>query len=306
MHISRQARIRRNLELRARVIQSIRFFFTQEGYLEVETPVRIPAPAPEAHIDAQESGEWFLHTSPELCMKRLAASGFEKIFQICKCFRKKERGDYHLPEMTMLEWYCANATYLDIMRECEMLIGDVVRCVQSDNCIRIGNQEVDLAPPWKRLSVSEAFRQYGSLSPEQALAENRFDEIIGLEVQPHLGWNKPVFLYDFPSACAALARRKPQAPELAERFELFIGGVELCNCFTELTDPEEQRLRFEAERNHQRRMNKTTYPLPEPFLRSLPHMPPTAGNALGVDRLVMLLANTKRIDDIIAFTPEEL
>lgn len=306
MHISRQARIRKNLELRSRIIQSIRSFFIQEGYLEIETPVRIPAPAPEAHIDAQESGGWFLQTSPELCMKRLAASGFEKIFQLCKCFRKNERGDHHIPEMTMLEWYRANATYLDIMTECEMLLQEVVRSVQSGSFIRVGNREVDISPPWERLSVSEAFTQYGSLSLEQALDENRFDEIIGLEVQPHLGWNKPVFLYDFPSACAALARRKPREPELAERFELFIGGIELCNCFTELTDPEEQRLRFEAERNHQKRMNKPTYPMPEPFLHSLRHMPPTAGNALGVDRLVMLLADTKRIDDIIAFTPEEL
>lgn len=306
MQISRQARIRKNLELRARIIQSIRSFFIQNGYLEVETPVRIPAPAPEAHIDAQESGDWFLQTSPELAMKRLAASGFEKIFQICKCFRKNERGDFHLPEMTMLEWYRADATYLDIMTECELLLQDVLRSIQFKGILRVESREVDISFPWERLSVSEAFSRHGSLSLAQALDENRFDEIIGLEIQPYLGWNKPVFLYDFPSACAALARRKPLEPDFAERFELFVGGIELCNCFTELTDPEEQRLRFEVERDHQKRMNKPTGPMPEPFLRSLPYMPPTAGNALGVDRLMMLLADVKRIDDIIAFTPEEL
>lgn len=306
MLYSRQTSIQRNLVLRSKIIQAIRSFFTHAGYLEVETPIRIPAPAPEAHIDAQESGSWFMQTSPEICMKRLVASGFDKIFQICKCFRKNERGDLHIPELTMLEWYQANATYLDLMTECENLLMDVVRSIQTGSSIRWRDQTIDLSPPWDRLRVSDAFSQYGSISMDTALFENRFDEIIGLEIQPHLGNGKPVFLYDYPSACAALARRKPLQLEFAERFELYIGGIELCNCFTELTDPKEQRNRFEKELEFRRTMNKKPYPMPERFLQSLEKMPLTAGNALGLDRLVMLLTNAKKIDDIVTFTPEEL
>jgi lysyl-tRNA synthetase class 2 len=306
MFYSRQTAIRQNLVLRSRIIQAIRSFFTQAGYLEVETPIRIPAPAPEAHIDAQESGSWFLQTSPEICMKRLVASGFEKIFQICKCFRKNERGELHIPELTMLEWYQANATYLDLMTECENLVTEVVRSIRTGPLLRLENQTVDLSPPWDRIRVSDAFKRHASISMDTALSENRFDEVIGIEIQPRLGKNKPVFLYDYPSACAALARRKPLQPEYAERFELFINGVELCNCFTELTDPDEQRDRFEKELAYRHTMNKKAYPMPERFLQSLKDMPPTAGNALGLDRLVMLLAHAKKIDDIVTFTPEEL
>jgi elongation factor P--(R)-beta-lysine ligase len=306
MHYSRQTAIQKNLVLRSKVIQAIRTCFTCAGYLEVETPVRIPAPAPEAHIDAQESGSWFLQTSPELCMKRLMASGFEKIFQICKCFREKERGAFHIPELTMLEWYRANATYLDLMTECENMLSEVISSVQPDPSIHFKNQKTDMHPPWDRLRVADAFLKYGSVPIEKALAENRFDEIMGIEIEPCLGYGKPVFLYDYPSSCAALARRKPFQPELAERFELYINGIELCNCFTELTDPVEQRDRFEKELESRRIMDKKVYPMPERFLKALANMPPAAGNALGLDRLIMLLANAEKIDDIVTFTPEEL
>ncbi len=306
MHYSRQTRIQHNLVLRSKVIQAIRSYFFRSGYLEVETPVRIPAPAPEANIDAQESGSWFLQTSPELCMKRLVASGYEKIFQICKCFREKERGAFHIPELTMLEWYQANATYLDLMTECENMLSEVIGSVQPEPFIHFRNQKTDMHPPWNRLRVSDAFMQYGSLPVEKALAENRFDEIMGIEIEPRLGYGKPVFLYDYPSACAALARRKPLQPELAERFELYMNGIELCNCFTELTDPKEQRARFEKELESRKTMDKKVYPMPERFLQSLEEMPPAAGNALGLDRLMMLLTNAEKIDDVVTFTPEEL
>ena len=295
-----------NLRLRARITKAVRQFFTENDYLEVETPIRIPAPAPEAHIDAQPSGDWCLQTSPELFMKRLLVVGYPRIFQICKCFRRGERGRRHLPELTLLEWYTAGADYNGMMTQCEALIGAVGRLAGPGDVLRYQGKEIDLAPPWTRLTVAEAFGRFTSVSVEQALTEDRFDEVMGLDVEPQLGIDKPVFLYDYPAACGALARLKPQDRRLAERFELYVGGLELCNAFTELTDPSEQRLRFEKEREARRRTGKAVYPMPEKFLSALKDMPAAAGNALGLDRLVMLFADTAEIDDVVAFTPEEL
>jgi lysyl-tRNA synthetase class 2 len=303
---NRQHCIRRNLELRATVIRTIRQFFAENDYLEVETPIRIPAPAPEAHIDAQSSGSWFLQTSPELSMKRLLAAGYPRIFQICKCFRRNERGRRHIPELTLLEWYTTGADYKGMMTQCEALIGAVTRQAGFGDVLRYNGQRIDLTLPWPRLTVAEAFGRFTSLSADQALKENRFDEVMGLDIEPQLGIDKPVFLYDYPAACGALARLKPEDRRLAERFELYIGGLELCNAFTELNDGNEQRARFDAERELRRQAGLTVYPMPESFLEALKDMPDAAGNALGIDRLVMLFADTTEIDDVVAFTPEEL
>ena len=295
-----------HLERRAGVIAAIRGFFGQQGYLEVETPIRIPAPAPETHIDAQEAGDWYLQTSPELCMKRLLAADFSKIFQICKCFRKGERGNRHLPEMTLLEWYTAGEDYRHMMQQCEKLVTYVLQRVDLPIDLPYQGRTIDLRPPWQRLSVEEAFRKFCGCTVEVALQEDRFDEIMGLAIEPRLGWDKPTLLYDYPAACGALARLKPGQPHLAERFELYIGGLELCNAFSELNDPIEQRQRFAYESEQRRTAGKTVYPVAEPFLNVLAQMPPATGNALGVDRLVMLLCDTDCIDDVVAFTPEAL
>jgi lysyl-tRNA synthetase class 2 len=297
---------RKHLALRATIIRSIRRYFDEDGYLEVETPIRIPAPAPEADIDAQASGSWYLQTSPELCMKRLLAAGFSRIFQICKCFRRHERGSRHLPELTLLEWYTAGADYREMMAQCEALIGAVARQTGIAGVLHYQGKRIELAPPWLRLTVAEAFDRLAPLSMERALSENLFDEMMGLHIAPRLGVDKPVFLCDYPAARGALARRKPSNRGLAERFELYAGGLELCNAFTELTDPEEQRERFEMERESRRQTGKPVYPMPERFLETLGYMPEAAGNALGIDRLVMLFADTAKIDDVVAFTPEEL
>jgi elongation factor P--(R)-beta-lysine ligase len=302
----RQAACLQNLRLRARIIRTVRQFFAENDYLEIETPIRIPAPAPEAHVDAQPSGNWFLQTSPELCMKRLLAAGYPRIFQICKCFRRGERGRRHLPELTLLEWYTAGADYKGMMTQCEALICAVARQAGFGDVLRYNGQRIDLTPPWPRLTVAEAFGRFTSLSADQALKENRFDELLALEIEPQLGVEKPLFLYDYPAACGALARLKPSNRRLAERFELYIGGLELCNAFTELTDANEQRARFDAERESRRQAGLTVYPMPERFLETLKDMPDAAGNALGIDRLVMLFADTTEIDDVVAFTPEEL
>lgn len=295
------------LKQRARILKAIRCFFDHAGFLEVETPIRIPTSIPEAHIDFQTSGGWILHPSPELCMKRLLAAGHEKIYQICRCFRKGERGRRHVPEMTLLEWYVAGDDYLNLMAQCEHLIGFVAQqvCGQGRRLIYQGHT-VDLSPPWDRLTVDAAFRRFAGMTAEAALDDNTFDEQMGLVIEPQLGLEQPVFLYDYPIRCGSLARSSTKNPAVAERFELYIAGMELCNAFSELTDPVEQRRRFEVENRIRETAGKPIFPFPEQFLQALAHMPTAAGNALGVDRLVMLLCDAPLIDNVITFSPESL
>jgi lysyl-tRNA synthetase class 2 len=306
MAANQQRRRKANLSVRARIIQAVRSFFIQNDYLEIDTPIRIPAPATEAHIDALESGDWFLQTSPELCMKRLLAAGYHRIFQICKCFRRGERGRLHLPEMTLLEWYRINSSYLDLMEECEALIGQVTRQINSKGTLTYRGTAIDLTPPWRRISVAEAFKRFASISMETALENDRFDEIMVAAIEPNLEKSRPIFLYDYPASRGALARLKADDHRYAERFELYIGGLELCNAFSELTDPLEQRQRFESERRRRQDSGGRVYPLPDKFLAALGDMPTAAGNAMGIDRLVMIFTDTHKIDDVVAFTPEEL
>jgi len=307
MFADRQKRIKRKLIIRAQIIQTIRRFFIGNGYLEVDTPIRIAAPAPEAHIDAVESGDWFLQTSPELCMKRLLAAGIPRIFQICKCFRHGERGRLHLPEMTLLEWYRANSNYLDLMDECEALIPFVARMNgAAEDFLVYQGKEIKLNPPWPRLSVSDAYEKLGSIPVHVALERGQFDEIMVEKIEPNLGQSRPVFLYDYPASRGALARLKPGDRRYAERFELYIGGLEICNAFSELIDPDEQRTRFERELESRRQSGKRVYPMPVKFLDALQEMPEAAGNALGIDRLTMLFADAATIEEVTAFVPEEL
>lgn len=297
------ARKRRSLEARARIIQTIRNHFTEEGFLEIETPLRIPAPAPESHIDAIPSRDWFLHTSPELCMKRLMAAGYEKIFQICRCWRDAERGSRHLPEFTILEWYRVDADYTTLMSDCEKSIR---RVAGTQSLIMPDGNAISLDGPWERLTVRDAFVKFSSVTMEHAIIEALFDEIMATDIEPHLGREKPTFLCDYPSERAALARTKPNEPELAERFELYIAGVELANGFSELTDADEQKRRFAEEETYRRSQGRIPYPEPTRFLEELCTMPSSAGIALGIDRLVMLMLGASCIDDVVAFTPEIL
>jgi lysyl-tRNA synthetase class 2 len=294
------------LKKRAALLQAIRQFFIDHDYIEVETPLRIPAPAPESYIDAIPSGDWFLQTSPELCMKRLLAAGYEKIFQICRCWRAGERGSLHVPEFTMLEWYRANCDDRDLMGECEALLQSVAKRSGRGETIFFRDRQIRLSSAWERISVEEAFRRFTRTSMTEALQNNRFDEVMVQEIEPHLGIEKPTFLYDYPAERGALARLKEGDRTLAERFELYIGGLELANAFSELTDAEEQRRRFFSEEAYRRSMKKPPYPVPEKFLAELKDMPPSAGIALGVDRLVMVFLDVQSIDEVVAFTPEEL
>jgi lysyl-tRNA synthetase class 2 len=296
------ARKRQTLTERARIIQEIRNFFIHRGYLEVETPHRIPANAPEAHIDIVASGPWALHTSPELAMKRLLAAGYEQLFQLCRVWREGERGQNHLPEFTLLEWYRAGVDYHALMTECMELFFVLV----PEGRLSRQGRMIDLSMPWQRLTVSEAFSRYASISLQSALTADSFEEVLTGEVEPHLGRHQPTFLIEYPTSLAALARTKPGEPLVAERFELYIDGLEVANAFSELTDPHEQRSRFEAAEETRRASGKMPYPLPEKFLAELITMPEAAGIALGLDRLIMLLTDSNNINDVVAFTPDDL
>lgn len=295
-----------NLWRRATIIHAIRCFFLEHGYLEIETPYLIPAPAPEAHIDAIPAGKLYLHTSPELCMKRLLSAGYSKIFQIGKCFRQGERGENHLPEFTLIEWYRAGIDYWALMSECEDMILSIASELGLNLRLERLGQTISLQKPWHRIPVKDAFDRYASISMDEALAADKFDEVMVEEIECCLGTDKPVFIYDYPASLASLARLRSEDRSLSERFELYIGGYEIANAFSELTDADEQEKRFKEENKRRKSEGKNTYPMPTKFLNALAHMPNSAGIALGIDRLVMLFANTDRIDDVVTFTPEEL
>ena len=295
-----------NLIQRAHIIRSIRDFFNSKGFLEVETPQRIPANAPEEHIEPFRSEEGYLHTSPEMCMKRLLCRGHDKIFQICRCWRSDERGRRHVPEFTLLEWYRSHSDYRDLMTDCEELLAWVARACQENGNMLASDRLAGWAEKAQRITVREAFARLAAMDVDTAVNENCFDEVMVTVVEPALPLGVPVILMDYPARMAALARIKPDDPTVAERFELYAGGLELANGFSELNDPVEQRLRFEAANRTRVELGHAALPLPEPFLRELSAMPPSAGIALGIDRLVMLCAGTKQIDDVLAFTPEEL
>jgi len=295
------------LQKRAQLIQAIRNFFINRGYLEVDTPARLPEVIPEAHNLVVESGDHILQTSPEICMKRLLAeAGCRKIFQICKCYRKNERGDRHLPEFTMLEWYRTDCDYLSLMDECEDFITEVAAESGHRGFLSSQGRNISLEKPWDRLTVSEAFARYGPVSMARALEEDTFEEILCTRIEPQLGINKPVFLHDYPAELGALARKKKDDPGVAERFEIYIAGMELANGFSELTDAEEQRQRFELERENIAAQGRRPPRLPEKFLQALAAMPEAAGIALGVDRLAMVLSDTGTIDQVVPFVPEDL
>ncbi|OGR15545.1 MAG: EF-P lysine aminoacylase GenX [Desulfobacterales bacterium RIFOXYA12_FULL_46_15] len=296
----------KHIHIRSLVVQAIRDFFHHNNFLEVETPIRCPSVIPEAQIDPVTSEGWFLQASPELCMKRALSKGFDRIFQICKCFRKNERGCHHLPELTMLEWYAKDNTYLDLMDQCEALVKFIAQRVKLDGKLHYQGKIIDLDQTWQRITVSEAFRLYSDISLTEALKLNRFDEIISFRIEPHLGNLRPAFLYDYPAPLASLAKLLPKNHAYAERVEFYIAGIELANGFTELTDAGEQNQRFLKENMIRLAQGKALLPLPDKFLKDLETMPAAAGIALGVDRLVMLFCNATSIDEVVLFTPEAL
>jgi len=281
------------LIFRGRVLSAIRKWFGDAGFMEVETPVRLPTPALELHIDAEPAGSSFLRTSPELHMKRLLAAGYDKIFQMGPCFRKGERGNLHHPEYTMLEWYRTHADYMNILADTESLVAQVGQ----NTCPgRIP------PPPWPRFTVEELYLKHAGWNPVEAYDAERFEHDLVTKIEPALPRDTPSFVMDYPTPAAALSRRKPGHDKVAERFELYINGVEIANAFSELTDAAEQRARFEQWAQERKAMGAAVYPLDEMFLAALElGMPPSGGIAVGVDRLVMVLMGATSLDAVMAF-----
>ncbi len=295
------------LGARARVLAEIRAFFADERFVEVQTPIRVRAPGVDAHVEAVKSAGRYLVTSPELALKRLLVGGLPRIFELARVLRADEQGPLHEPEFTLLEWYRAFAGFEAILADTERLVARVARRVRGRaELVLPSGRRLDARPPFEQLSVREAFRRHAGVADAAALAaedESRYFELLVGQVEPALEkLPRPVFLLDYPVSQAALARPSPRDPSVAERFELYAGGVELSNGYGELTDPVEQARRFRAERHARRAAGRPTYPVDERFLAALREgMPPSGGNALGVDRLVMLVTGAKSIAEIVAF-----
>jgi lysyl-tRNA synthetase class 2 len=297
--------LRSNLRRRALIYEHIRTFFKEHDFLEVETPIRAPAIAPEEFIVPFTSEDWLLAASPELHMKRLLAAGYDKIFQFSHCFRKGERGRWHNPEFIMLEWYRAGADYTQIIKDIEQMITMVAARLSFKNKVAYQGQMIDIRRPWPRVTVREAFLKAAGWDPVTAPDSLRFDTDFVTKVLPAFSPTRPTVLVDYPMAMASLARLKPDNPLVAERAEVFIGGLELANAYSELSDVKEQEQRFNESIEKIRKERKRQMPRPDKFLKALPHLPKCGGIALGVDRLVMLFCDAASIDDVMAFTAEE-
>jgi elongation factor P--(R)-beta-lysine ligase len=324
-----------SLLIRLQMIRALRRWFEAADFLEVETPALQRSPGLEVHLqafatDLRGSGaeaavRRYLHTSPEFAMKKLLAAGLPRIFQLCHVFRNGERSRTHHPEFSMLEWYRAGAGYRDLMQDCIDLVRSLCRAVGITQ-LRRGSVICDPFADWEILTVNEAFQRYAGIdllatAPDPArpdrvalaaaaagagirtAADDSWEDIffrVCLErIEPHLGAGRPTFLCDYPVSMAALARAKPEDPQVAERFELYGCGLELANAFGELTDPVLQRQRFEADMAEKQLLYGERYPLDEDFLQALALVPPSAGIALGFDRLVMLVTAVDRIDDVL-------
>jgi elongation factor P--(R)-beta-lysine ligase len=306
-------RVISNLRARAQIVSAVRRFFDERAFVEVETPLAVPSPGLDVHLAAIEARGFaqprWLGTSPEYQMKRLLAGGLARIYQICRCFRRGEEGALHQPEFTMLEWYRAFAGSEEIMRDTEELVASVARSVGHGSTTIAGRgRAIDVAPPWRRITVEEAFSTIAGVSLESVLGDDeRFYRILVERIEPALGHPKPVFLTRWPLHMGSLARRCEDDPRFADRVEAYIDGVELSNGFGELVDPVEQRVRLERDREERARSGLDVYPIDERFLAALEEgMPPSGGNALGLDRLAMLMLGARSIDEVIAFPQSRL
>ena len=234
-------------------------------------------------------------------MKRLLAAGYSKIFQICHCFRKNERGQLHNPEFTMLEWYRVGADYMGIIEDTERLVCALAKKLNHRSTVRYQGNEIDLMPPWPRVTVRDAFLRSAGWDPFARLDEERFEVDLVEKVIPSFDAGRPTVLLDCPVAMASLAKLRPVNPPIAERAEVFIGGLELANAYSELTDVAEQERRFKQEIETSKREGKRSVVLPQRFLEALSRLPECGGIALGIDRLVMLFCDAASIDEVIAF-----
>ncbi|HET7824301.1 MAG TPA: EF-P lysine aminoacylase EpmA [Anaeromyxobacter sp.] len=327
---------RRNARARARLAAAVRQVLGAMGYEEVETPALVPAPGMEPHIQAFETAfapegggaprPLFLHTSPEYAMKRLLADGFPRTFQLARVYRNGEVSRTHNPEFTMLELYRAGADYEAVMADLERLVEACARALSPGGVPRSARNgaAIDLSAPFERLTVAEAFRRHAGVDlaacggdaarladaarraghdpgPPGEAFDDVFFRVMLDAVEPRIGLARPTYLVDWPAPMAALARVKRDDPAVAERFELYAGGLELANGFSELTDAAEQRARLEAEQALRRSLGRRAYPVDERFLAAVGRMPEAGGVAVGFDRLLMLLTGAEAIEDVLLF-----
>src|SRR5437667_8703850 len=314
---------------RSRIIAAVRGWFAAQDFVEVETAILQSSPGNEAHLHAfatelvspdASRTRLYLHTSPEFAAKKLLAAGERRLFTLARVFRNRERGTLHHPEFTMLEWYRANEPYGVLIDDCAALLAAAAEAAGTKHFSFRGHEADPFAPP-ERLTVAEAFRRYANidllatLEDRDALAmaakaqgirvaaddiwADVFSRVLVERIEPNLGIGRATIFDEYPVSEAALARPTAHDPRVAGRFELYVCGVEIANAFGELTDPAEQRRRFEAEMAEKERVHGERYPVDEDFLGALAQIPPASGTALGLDRLVMLATGAQRIEQVL-------
>lgn len=315
---------------RNRILAALRGWFAAEGFTEVDPAALAVSPGNETHLHAFATTAIgndgaphprYLHTSPEFAMKKLLAAGETRIAAFARVWRNRERGPLHAPEFTMLEWYRSGADYTALMADCRAILRLAAEAAGTDR-LRFRDKSCDATAAPERLPVAEAFARFAGVdlmatlgadgrpdrdalaaaSPERVSPSDTwsdiFSRILSARIEPNLGHGRATILDRYPLCEAALARPAPGDPRTAERFELYACGVELANGFGELTDPDEQRRRFQADMAQRARLYGESYPIDEDFLAALAVMPPASGIALGLDRLVMLATGAPRIDDV--------
>jgi elongation factor P--(R)-beta-lysine ligase len=302
------------IKLRMQVYQQIRQFFAARGVLEVETPIlsagSVPEPAIEpfyTYYHTHVAKQLFLQTSPELAMKRLLAAGSGAIYQICKVFRDGEAGRWHNPEFTMLEWYRPHFTVDALLDEIDALLQRLLHTSELErvNYCDIFEQHTDLHPLYTELTILQKYVSRFGIDGKSFDRDTCLQLILSQEIEPYLAQIHPLAIINFPATQAALACKHPDDPLLAERFEIYVQGVELANGFQELIDPVEQEQRFELDLVKRHASKQKVYPLDEHFLAALyAGMPATCGVAIGVDRLLMLMSKSGHICEVLAFSIE--
>lgn len=323
--------------IREKAVKSIRKFFDEQDFHEVETPLLIAHPPAESYLDVfqttlldrnRKATPAYLSTSPEVPLKKLMVAGLRNCYALTKSFRNMEtQSTLHNPEFTILEWYRVGATYKDIMKDCEQLLLLMSQLIRGGSSFVYQGETIDVSPPWERLTVAQSFAKWANidfdaffdLQVARAVAKKKgyevspdntweelYDQIFLNEIEPHLGRGKPTILYEFPGVMGALAKKKLSDPRFAERFEFYIAGLELGDCYSELTDWKEQEERFKKEMKEVKRLGKTIYDYDHDFIEALKvGLPTCSGIAVGVDRLVMLLADTDDIADTLFFPGKE-
>ncbi|MBN1550852.1 EF-P lysine aminoacylase GenX [bacterium] len=323
-------------QTRSKIVKHIRCFFENHGFLEIDAPLLIPYPTMDNEIHSLESNIsdmnhknrlFYLHTSPEHAMKKLLVAGADRIFFLGKVFRDRELTHLHNPEFTMLEWYRTQADYWDIQKDAEHLIQYIIDHMGIKKHIVYQDKPINLELPWPCVTVSDLFRDHVNVDlehPEPLEHLRKSAEALGLDyqkeddwetlffriflnkIEPKLGFPKPTFVMDYPAELGLMAKRKKDHPNWVERVELYIGGLELANGYSELTDPDEQLKRFESNKKKKKQGTNQDYPIDTELIQALKlGLPPCAGISIGVDRLVMLLLDKAHIQDVLLFPIHE-